>query len=147
MPVTGQFNLISLDTIYLTTDGTEDGVPCKLDFPNGSLLSGTYQGATIKSANDTPYTFLMPHRRKGTILPIKVYQVMGDVLEAVSDLFDAAALAGDTIPMTVVGDTGDYNLEVTGYYADGIRPVQFPGKFNKDRIYDVTLNVVVAGDT
>ncbi len=147
MPTSGQYNLISLDTIYLTSDGTETGIPCKVEFPNGDQLRGSLEGATILSANKTPYTFVIPKLKKGVYLPMKILQLMGTQVDDLEELFDTKTLAGETISMVVEGDTGDYALEVTGYYAEGIRPIQFSGKFNRDRIYDVTLNVVVAGET
>ncbi len=145
MPVTGRYNLVKIGDIWLTNDGLETGKPCKVEITGIDQLRGAYTGVTVRSAANTPYTFIMNNTLKGVQLVISPLVIMDTVLDDLEDAFDAAALAGDTLEMSIEGDTGTYTLEVTGFYSDGVKPVQFTGEFNNGRIFGSKINVIVAG--
>lgn len=147
MPVTGRYNLVKIGDIYLTDTGLVDGKPCKVEVSGVDQLKGAFSGVTVRSASNAPYTFIMNNTLKGSLLVLSPFVIMDTVLDDLEDAFDVATLAGDTLPLILEGDTGTFNLEVTGYYADGVKPIQFTGEFNRGRIYGVKINLVVAGLT
>jgi len=145
MPVTGRYNLIKIGDIWLTDTGTDIGKPCKVEIEGIDRLKGAYSGVTVRSAANTPYTFIMNNTLKGSLLVVSPLVIMDTVLDDLEDAFDAAVLAGDTLEMSIEGDTGTFTLEVTGFYSDGVKPIQLTGEFNNGRIYGCKINVVVAG--
>jgi hypothetical protein len=139
--------LVSLnDELYFTDDGTETGAPCRVPVEGVDQLRGGFTGATIRSAANTPYTFVNANTKKGTLLQLKPVVITSDVIDSLETLLDTATAAGETINLKLTdGTPGDFDLEVTGYYAEGVRPISFSTDFVDDFMYGAVISLVVAG--
>ncbi|HEY0048193.1 MAG TPA: hypothetical protein VGB68_02830 [Pyrinomonadaceae bacterium] len=134
-----RFYKIQLDSIYLTSDGTETGTPCKLEVPNAAALMLPFTGTTVPAADGTPVTQIL-ESVKGIAFEIKINVLTADVWEDVKTLIITALENSDTIEITATGDAGDFTVE-----AEPVLPQPFLFEsFINDRIKGITLRFMTA---
>lgn len=139
-----EFYAVKFGSVYLTDTGLVGGQPCRTDVAGLDNLQLPYAGNEVKSADNTPYMFMQDFGGQGSELKIAPAVISAAVLAALKTLIDAAIVANTTINVTLVGDTGSYDLNCLPLFTTGgAKPIEFSGKFFNGQIYDVSLNVVV----
>lgn len=129
-----RFYRIQLDSIYLTSDGTVSGVPCKLEIPEVSdVIDGFAQNPVI--ANNGEVVHQTFEQINGKIFNIAVEVMTKTLWESLKTLRDTALGSSLTINVIGTGDIGDFDIEAI--------PLKFlSNQFITDRIKDVTLSFI-----
>lgn len=139
-----EFYTVKFGAVYLTDTGLVDGQPCRTDVTGLDGLQVAYAGNEAKSADNTPYMFMLNFEGQGIELKLAPAVMSAAVLASLKTLIEAAIAGNTTINVTLSGDTGDYDLECLPLFTSGgTKPINFSGKFFNGQIYDTSLNVVV----
>lgn len=132
-----RFYQIQIASVYLTSDGTAAGDPCKLNVPGVEDLLTTITGAAIPAIGGGSVLQLVPWTA-GKQLQIEVETVMEDVWNDLVDLI-LDALTNDT-SFTIIGtgDIGDFSVSVKPF---PIKPFSAPG-FRNGRIKNAVFKFI-----
>jgi hypothetical protein len=135
-----RFNSVSLDSVYLTDDGTSGGIGCKCEISGIDGLKSSYAGNVVTAVDGTPHAFILPNIGQGVPLVIKPYVITSALLGSLNSLFNTAISGDAAINVLIAGDTGSFDLSCIPALP---KPLEFSGKFLNGRIYDVAINLVV----
>lgn len=144
-----EFYTVKFGSVYFTDDGTSTGQACLTTVTGLDNLQVPYAGAVAKSADNTPYMFVLDFGGQGTEIKIAPMVISASILAALKEVISVAVVTGATINVLIDGDTGSYNLECLPLFKSegGVKPIEFSGKFFNGQIYDCALNVVVVSAT
>lgn len=135
------YNRVKIGTVYLTDDGTDTGMPCRVEVAGLDRLKAVKTGAMAVSADGTPYAFVTDNQGKGATLSIKPFAVRKAVFDDVVDVVNAALTAGTVVNVTFTdGDVGDFDVDCLPVLPN---PVTFPGTFSSGIIDGVEIRFAV----
>jgi hypothetical protein len=105
-----RYSLISIDGIYLTRDGLDSGVRCKVDV-EGLLALRLTNGRVIRNAITGT-----PRMQRRSVLGKPIAMVIASKSKStMDDLIDAintAETSGQVHAVTIEGDSGDFDLDL-----------------------------------
>lgn len=134
------YNLVKIGTVWLTSDGTETGEPCRVEVLGlGRLLLGNL-GSVNKAADGTPYLYSVESVGQGTDIQITVTALMAAEVVSLAGVINTALSAETAIEVTVEGLAGDFTLSCLPLLPN---PIEIPGSFNNDRIESVVISLTV----
>ena len=135
------YNKVSIGSIFLTDDGTETGLPCRVEVTGLDRLKPTKTGAVQIAADGTPKAFITGNTGRGVLISIRPTAVMKDVFDDVNDAINDALGVPETINITIDGDTGTFDLDCVPSLP---QPIEFPGTFASEQIDDVRWSFIVS---
>lgn len=135
-----EYNLVQLNTLYLTDTGLVGGVPCRTAVAGLDALSLTKAGQTTIAADGTPYNFISDGGGKGGPIKVSPEVVSSALLATLKTLLNTAIAANTTIHAIFTGDTGTFDLNVKPLFP---KPIEFNGEFFNGNIYGLVLNFTV----
>lgn len=141
---TGRYNLIQIDSLFMTSTGLSTGSPCRSSVSGLDWLSFDYQGQTLIALDGTPYNQYTTTYKRGLPLQFKFNQMSESVLESLISLISSTISGSTTNLIRITGDTGDFVLNCLPMFP---KPIEFSGEFQTDQIKDVTLNYIVNSQT
>lgn len=103
-----QDNLIKLGSIWLTSDGSETGLPCVVDVGGLPDLKMKWWGNAGRNARGNAVMNLS--KVAGVDLSFAIPAISIDVLDDIVDLFDDALDNDDTFELKIEGETGNFYL-------------------------------------
>lgn len=135
------YNRVQIGAVFLTNDGLVTGIPCRAQVSGIDGLQLTKTGLTTKSADGTPYNFVIDNTGQGVDIEIRPFIVSEAVLADIKAELETALSGSTTVNIVVSeGPFGDFDLECLPLFP---RPVEFSGEFSADRISDVILRFTV----
>lgn len=134
------YNRVKIGSVYLTDTGLVDGLPCRVEVQGLQFLQTAKKGAIVKSANGTPYKFLIDNTGEGVELRFQIMVINTTTLDALKTVIDTAEAGALTVNTTIEGDLGDFDLECI----PGQVPLEPSGRFSDGRIFDVAVNLVIS---
>ena len=137
---TGKYNLIQLNSIYLTNDATSTGTPCKTSVSGLDALTFDFTGVTVLALDGTPYNQVFDNYKKGLPLTIKITQTTDTRLDELASLLTTLVTAESSVLVQITGSTGDFTLNCLPAFP---KPLEFSGDFQNSYVKDITLNFVV----
>ncbi|HEX8288022.1 MAG TPA: hypothetical protein VF556_08505 [Pyrinomonadaceae bacterium] len=106
--MSGFYN-IRVHDIFLSEDGTNTGLGCKLSVENVEDLLTTVAGNVQLSANGTP-VFHLVEWTAGKQFAVRVSTLTTDVWLSLVELLNTALEENDTLSIAGAGDTGDFTV-------------------------------------
>jgi len=104
-----RFYDIQINGIFLTDDGTDSGLGCKLSVENVEDLLKTVAGFVQLSAKGTPQ-FQLVEWTAGKQFAVRVSTLTKDVWLDLVELLNTALEEDDTLIIAGSGDTGDFTV-------------------------------------
>lgn len=138
------YNLISIGSVYLTSDGTSMGNPCRTKVHGHGKLLNTYTGQIQKNLKNVPIAQVTPEVEAGVgeEISIEIRKLTIETLGDIQDEINAAYAASTTLNVVSVGTVGTFNLETLAKLPDAISD---PSDVDEDYIYGITITFTVAG--
>lgn len=128
---------VKIGDTWLTSDGTETGLPCQVEIGGLGPLFDDFASSIRKAADGTPYAFILPSDWQGTDLVITVLAMRKDEFEAIiaerNDAFDDETLIG-------ISFTWDDIVFEFDALPGAVTP---PGSFTAGRFNNVGFNFTV----
>lgn len=135
------YNLVSIESIYLTDTGLVGGTPCRTEVSGIDSLRFSFTGSNTVAADGTVHQFIVDNLGKGLLLEIRPFAILKDTLDDIIDAIQDAQDADATINITIEGDTGDFDLECIPALP---KCVEFPGDFFSEQINGVILRFIIS---
>lgn len=135
-----EYNLVQLDTIYLTDNGLVGGIPCRTVVTGLDAFALDKDGQITIAADGTPYAFIGDQAGIGSVIRIQPAVLAETVFENIKTMFNTAIGASTLITAKFTGDTGNFDLECLPAFP---KPLEFSGEFFNSYIYGVSINVIV----
>lgn len=143
----GRFFLIELTgivsaspvSIWLTSDGSGAGVPCKLLLAGADLLLSTRTAVTSSASDGSPFNEkpLTP-TGAGRDFDIQISQIPTSRYTAIRDLVNAMIDDASSGGMTADGEPGSIDIDWIPRFAPGQAALSF-GSFSPDWVKDVVI--------
>ena len=102
-------NLIKLGDVWLTSDGSEAGLPCVVDVTGLPDLKMKWWGNAGRNARGNAVMNLS--KVAGVDLTLSIPSVFITILDSIVDLFDEALDDDTTFELMIEGETGNYYLD------------------------------------
>ena len=106
-----RFYKIKINGGWLTEDGSENDLPCKLSVSGVSKLLNTFSGNTVQAIDGTPITQIFETETRGKILEIIVLWLYAPVWNSVVDLINTALAEPATMNIVGTGDIGNFDVD------------------------------------
>lgn len=135
-----RFNLISINNIYLTSDGTAVGNPCKTSVTGLDSLNLDYVGTNVIALDGTPYAQILHNRGKGLPFSIKVQSMTESRFTSLVSAVNSAIGLSQTIEVYLQGETGTFALACLPNFP---KPLEHNSEFRNGTIFNTTFNFVV----
>lgn len=136
----GDYNLVQLGTIYFTEDGLVTGLPCRVDTQGVDLATLAFTGSVVKSANGTPYAFILENTA-GFDLQLKPFVISVGVFNDIKDLIETITDDNDTLDLVITGDVcGTLTMTCIPTFPN---PLPFPGMQENGTLQNASINVTV----
>lgn len=131
---------VKIGDIWLTNDGTEDGLPCKVEVPNAAILLETDIGNVAIGADGVPFRE-MPLTPTGAGRPFAVLVkfMTKAVYDALKAALDTAASSSAEFQVTGTGTPGDFDVNAIVF--DNPVYINF-GSFSGNNLKDVIVSFV-----
>lgn len=134
------YPLVSINNYFLTDDGTNTGLPCRVNIPTLDQLQFDFTGQTVQAADGTVHQHILDFAKVGALVDVNCFQLLQDVYEDIRDSM-ATAVSGDTTSnLTISSPYGDFDLEVKPVLP---KPIESPGTFVDDRLDNVTFHFII----
>jgi hypothetical protein len=147
MPISGEFYLVKIGSVWLTDDGTETGKACLTKVDNLARLFSGREGATQIPLSGKPYNFTRERSGNNVKLICKPFAVTATKLAAIQVLLDAADLAGTAVAVAISDGPGAVNMDCDPLWEGEIPPITFSGDFYNDDMYNVEIRLITRGFT
>jgi hypothetical protein len=134
------YNLVKVDTIYLTDSGLVGGVPCRTEVAGLDALKFTQTGSNTNAADGTVFQFKVDNLGKGLLLEIRPFAIMKSVFDSINAVIQDSLDNDTIINITISGDTGDFDLDVLPSLP---KPIEFPGTFFSEQIDGVVYRFLI----
>lgn len=131
-----RFNVVSIDGIYLTQNGTISGDPCKVEVEGLDNLVIVKKRVNIQASDGEVYSQITPANNKGIVIGIQISYLAQSLYEDINTIFNNKSTTG-VITLTVSGPTGIWTLSTI----PAEDPIDFTGKFSGDIIENVTYRL------
>lgn len=132
-----EYNLIAIETLYLTDDGTVTGTPCRTEV-KGLAELGTAMRRTLIQCIGPPQVQLFDNLI-GEPIQITVFVLQKTEYDSLITMIDAADSGSSTLTVSFSGgDLGDFDLECVLE-----KNLTNPGEFTDGRIPAVEINLRV----
>lgn len=107
-----KFYRVKIGSIFLTSDGSETGLACKLSVAGADalLLSAPVNSSTVLAVDGTPINIFVG-TSAGRILEIRVLVLTKHVWELLVAEINTALENESTINLTGTGDIGDFDVD------------------------------------
>lgn len=141
-----QYDLISIGTVFLTSDGTDTGRKCRTVVTGIEALLAGFRGATQTAIDGTPYLQVTANNYKGIRFSINVNVTPDTELQALMTQINTALSGGNAIQVTIDGSRGTYDLQCL----PDLTPGAVTGGEETDiggRIKNLIFNFIIAGVT
>lgn len=132
-----KFYTVQLDDLYLTSDGSSSGTPCKLELDGVAFARQTVAGNVDFRADGSP-VFQTIALSTGKPLRVSIVTVVESVLDSLVDNLNDALETETPIAFVAVGDSGDLAVNVL---PDPSEPIRF-GEFRNGLIKNVVLRFI-----
>ncbi len=132
-----RYNRIQLGATYLTSNGLVGGIPCKVNVEGLGQLLFDKTGQIIQSANGTPYSQTIDVDKHGLVLTLTLDYVAQAVFNTLVAAINTAINAGNSIVLDILGDTGNYVLNVIPLIPDPVTHEGFSGAIIKQMVIKV----------
>lgn len=132
-----RYNLISIDSIYLTSDGTALGTPCKTKVSGLNSAQLEKSGTVIPASDGTMYVQLIDN--KGVNISIELDWITKAVFDSLIALFNSVISEGNAFSLNISGDTGTFAFNSVPAFPD---PVEFSGDFSDGILKNVTFKFI-----
>lgn len=132
-----RFYRLQIGSVYLTSDGTSAGLPCKLKIGGVEALRVNYAGQTAPSADGTPQTVAFLVGTKSRPLSVTVETLPKTVFDSLVTVINNALQNNSTITLVGTGDYGDFNIACVPTLPT---PISSSGEFINGRLKQVVLN-------
>lgn len=139
-----RYNLVQIGDVYLTSDGTSSGTPCRVRVSNIGKLTSRYQGQVVKAADGTPYLQTIDSVGQGTDLDIVITAINLNELKSLINYIDQAVEESQLISVVISGLAGTFYLDCLPIYP---QPIQIPEEFAHNRFENVTIRFSVVSKT
>ncbi len=130
-----RYNKVRIGSVWLTSNGDEDGFPCKVTITGINFLKTDKTGSIKPSADGTPYLQLIDVNHKGTVIEIKPEFTTQLVFDNIVDEHNDAKNNQTTIEIEVQGLTGNFtfltlpnvptDIEFEGFIGETIKGLIF----------------------
>jgi hypothetical protein len=131
-----RFYHVQIDSIYITSDGTNGGDPCKLSVAGASELLQTVTGAAIPTIGGTVFQ-LVPYT-KGKRFSVAIDQIMKDQWDDLVTLINNTLETDGDFTVSGTGDIGDFSATVKPFPVSPFKAQSFIN----GRIRGVTLEFI-----
>lgn len=138
-----RYNLIQIDSTYLTTNGMSGGSRFKTEIAELDQLQLEYGGNTVVALSGTPYTFLAEALGPGVPITITVATMTDTIFDAIKASIADAVDGEDTVPVVITGELGTFDLNCLPRFSEEGGPIKTPGHFRNGYIFDVQLRFVI----
>lgn len=135
-----EYNLVQLDSLYLTHNGLVGGDPCRTIVTGLDASALDKDGQITQAADGTPYAFIGDQAGIGSIVRIQPAVLTTSVFASLKTMFNTAIAGSLTINAVITGDTGSFDLECLPAFP---KPIEFSGEFFNGNLYGVSINIVV----
>ncbi len=129
-----KFYRLKIENIYLTDDGLETGLPCKLNTTNLEDILSTMTGAVIPSADGTAVLQIVPFT-KGKAFEIQIDVLTKSVWEQLRDLMTGSLETDSDFEVSGTGDIGNFTARAK---PNPQKPF-FAARFKNGRIYNCVI--------
>jgi len=134
------YNLVTIESIVLSSDGTGGGLPCRTEVSGLDALIFDKTGTVTNAADGTVHTFKLDNLGKGLLLEIRPFAIMKSVFDSINTEIQDALDNDTTLDITIVGDTGSFDFDCVPSLP---RPVEFPGTFFSEQIDGVVYRFII----
>lgn len=134
-----RFNLVNINDIYFTRDGTISGVKCRINVTGLEDLLLNKVGRNDFDADGNAYVFFVD--RNAVTLTLEIEYLRKDVFDDIIQEIQTAMTDQLVLALGISGELGDYNLDVLPLFP---KPVKVSGKFGTNRIDGITISFVTA---
>lgn len=135
----GKFYLITVGSVVLSSDGTADGIRCKLDVEGIERLLRTVTGVSIPAAGGTRVNQVVPWTA-GKPFAIRISVLGADEWNDLKTLMDNSILNDTTFTVAGTGTPGNFSVTAQ---ADVENPYAWES-FTATRINNLTLRFYTA---
>lgn len=104
-----RFYIAQIDTIFLSSDGTNTGTPCKLQISGADDLITPITGRAEPSANGTPI-FQNFAWTAGKQFEINIETINAEQWDALKTLINDSLAENETFTVTGTGDAGNFSV-------------------------------------
>lgn len=130
-------NKIQIGTIWLTSDGTTNGIACQTRTSGLDALKPTRAAKVHRALDGTPYR--QSKTLKGKTIEIAFPDtIKKEVFDAVFEFIDDAEIGNTSFDLSIEGDTGNFDLTVI----PDENWLRFPGEFVDGWILGATFAFV-----
>jgi hypothetical protein len=143
MATTGRYNLIRINSVYLTSTGLSGGTPCKTSVEGLDALKSNYTGSTVIALDGTPINQVYKNNKRGLPLSITIETAEQAEFNSLSALLETALFSSSEISVYINGTLGTFLFSCLPSFP---KPLEFPGDFQNTRIANIKLNFVIADD-
>ena len=107
-----KFYKVKIGAVYLTDNGLQTGLPCKLAVAGADALLSPFTGSVTPAVDGTPIMQIFETNLKGKVLEIRVFSLTTAVWNSLLALINTALAANTTINLTATGDIGNFDVQV-----------------------------------
>lgn len=137
------FNLISIESTWLTNTGEETGRPCKTVIQEiGSYSIPYHLGSLNESLDWTQYQGIVPGL-KGEKLTIQIHKIAESVLDEIKTTVEAWLTTGTPFNVTLTRGTRSYDFDCKGVFGGGVKPIEHADDFEDGYYFNVTLHFII----
>lgn len=135
---------IQIGSLWLTSDGTETGTPCKITFPDAALLVNANIGTTRIASDGSPFSEFPLTAGKGRVFSLDILALETSIFDQLKTLLDGLAVTNPTaLAFNATGVPGNISTHVLGNFAPQIYSFE---DFRDTYVRNITLNLVTAAD-
>ncbi|MBX3266427.1 MAG: hypothetical protein KF831_06940 [Acidobacteria bacterium] len=126
------YNAVQIEDLYLTSDGTSGGLPCRVEIDGIARLRPAFRRTVVLPIEGKPFAQLFDNLI-GEQLTMSIFVLKADEYEDLITIIDAADAGDGEIQVRIEGETGDLDLQCV------LESFSQQGEFDEDRIPAVTL--------
>lgn len=130
-----RFYKIKFNNLWLTADGTENALACKLSVSGTSDLLNTFSGNVVQAVDGTPIVQIFETGTRGRILEMKVLWLNAAVWTSVVALINTAMADSATINIVGTGDIGNFDVDCFPLLPRPFEATEFINGRIKDAIF------------
>lgn len=127
-----EYNRVKIADLYLTSDGTETGIPCRVDVVGLTKLRPVYRRTVVLPIEGKPHVQLFENLI-GESFSMTIFQLHTDEYDDLIEIIDAADAGDGEINVTLDGETGDFDLQCV------LESIDQPGEFSSNYIPSLQL--------
>lgn len=143
------YNTVAIGTIWLTSDGLDDGRPCRVSVQGLAALQTEFRTPIVLALDNTP--FAQPKRVgiKGRPVSITPFRLEDDVFADLKDEISDAIENETLIRVRIDGSLGTWDLQCMPGLAEQPEtpPIETEGEFELGRVWNVTFHFTVVSIT